>query len=99
MELSNPCMQSRYIMKELGYAETTMYEINNAMFALTFLLCRNILGLPVVYWTVCCDTTPLIVKAGGLGILLVSWFWTTKLIAMIQRALGGSKRKDKRKSA
>lgn len=87
MEVSSPFMHWRYILREFGWAGTKMADINDICFAVSFLVCRNVLGLFVVYWTVMSAPTPLLVKLGGLGILLVSWFWTHKLLTMVQRKL------------
>lgn len=95
MEVSNPCMHTRFLLKETGMADTQLYAVNGAVFAFTFLMCRNVLGLPVVYWTVMSERTPLIVKAGGLGIMFVSLFWTKKLLSMIRRAFGSPEKGGK----
>lgn len=95
MEASNPFMHLRCILRDVGYGKTRLADINDVVFAVTFLLCRNVLGLFVVYWTVMSSTTPLLVKAGGVGILAVSLFWTQKLVSMIARKLSKA---DARKS-
>ena len=61
-----------------------------ALFALLFFVCRLVAGPFVVYATVMSPTTPSVVKAGGVGILLVSlvWFRTIASIA-IYKIRGG----------
>jgi hypothetical protein len=88
MEVSNPCMHTRHLLREAGYGNTAIADANDIAFAVTFLVCRNLLGVPVVYWTVMSHRTSIIVKMGGVGILFVSWFWTGKLISLIARKLG-----------
>lgn len=91
MEVSNPCMHMRYIFREIKWQDKPVAQMNDVAFALTFLICRNILGVPVVTWTTLSPTTPWLVKLGGIGIALVSWFWTHKLVSMIIRKLKGKK--------
>lgn len=87
MEASNPFLHMRNVFRELGQGGTRLADLNDVAFAVTFLICRNFLGLFVVYWTLTCPQSPCLVKAGGLGILLISLFWTTKLVSLIQRKL------------
>ena len=91
MEVSNPCMHMRYIFREVKWHDKGIAQVNDVAFALTFLFCRNVLGLFVVTWTTLSPTTPLLVKLGGIGIALVSWFWTHKLVSMIIRKVKGKK--------
>ena len=71
-----------------------------ALFALLFLVCRLVVGPFVVHATVMSPTTPAVVKAGGVGILVVSllWFRTIASIALYKmgkgsKAKGGKKAK------
>lgn len=91
MEASTPFMHMRFVFRELGWSEKPFARVNDVLFAVIFLLCRNFLGLFVVYWTMISETTPWVVKAGGVGIALVSWFWTHKLVSMIVRKVSGKK--------
>lgn len=87
MEASNPFLHMRNVFRELGQGGSRLADMNDLAFAFTFLLCRNLLGPFVVYWTLTCPQSPFLVKAGGLGILLISLFWTTKLLSLIKRKL------------
>lgn len=95
MEASTPFMHMRFVFRELGCSDKAFAQVNDVLFAVVFLLCRNILGLFVVYWTMISETTPWVVKAGGVGIALVSWFWTHKLVSMIIRKVSGTKSKKR----
>ena len=57
------------------------------LFALLFFVCRLCVGPLVVAATLRSPTTPLVVKAGGAGILLVSLVWFRKV-----RGLGALRR-------
>lgn len=94
MEASSPFLHLRYMMREAGLGRSRAAAYNDVAFASSFLLCRVVLGLPVVYWTVRSLTTPVLVKAGGLGVLAVSLFWTRKLLSVLQRKLLGQGREN-----
>ena len=63
-----------------------------------FLVCRLVIGPPLVYKTLACPTNDYIVKAGGFGILVVSIMWGWKIILMVvkevKRLLGLGKKKS-----
>lgn len=96
MEASSPFMHMRFVFRELGWSHRSFAQVNDVLFAVIFLLCRNVFGLFVVYWTLVSETTPWVVKAGGVGIALVSWFWTHKLVSMIVRKF--SRKSDQKQS-
>ena len=84
MEVSNPSMHLNQLLKELGKASTALATVNQLVFALLFFLCRLCVGPLVVHAAVTSTTTPAVVKAGGIGILVVSLVWFRKV-----RATGG----------
>lgn len=69
------------------------------VFALLFFICRLLVGPFVVHATVRSATTPMVVKAGGVGILLVSlvWFRTIASIALYKMRKSKAKGKAKAK--
>jgi hypothetical protein len=73
---------------------------HQALFALLFFACRLVAGPVVVHATVMSPTTPAVVKAGGVGILVVSlvWFKTIASIALY-KLRGGKKGGAKAKPA
>jgi TLC domain len=68
-EVSTPCLHMRSIFREIGMGGTAIADANDIAFAGLFLLCRNVMGAPLVYWTVVSDRLPIMVQAGALGIL------------------------------
>jgi len=82
MEVSNPSLHLRTLLIEMGLKNTTLSSLNNLVFALVFLLCRLVIGPPLVYKTLVCPDNEYIVKAGGFGILAVSIMWGWKIIMM-----------------
>lgn len=55
-----------------------------------FFVARIILGPPLVYYTIINPDSHVLVKAGALGILLVSLLWFKKIVRM---AMGGGSKK------
>lgn len=82
MEVSNPCMHTIQLLKELGRSDSALAVANQLLFAVLFFVCRLVVGPVVVYATVTSPTTPLIVKSGGAGILIVSLIWFRKIVAV-----------------
>lgn len=87
MEASTPFLHLRLIFRETGHGKSAAASRNDLLFALTFLVCRGLIGPVVVYWTVLSPRTPLLVKIGGVAIQLVSLFWLGKIINVIKRKL------------
>ncbi|KAL3162496.1 hypothetical protein ABBQ32_010157 [Trebouxia sp. C0010 RCD-2024] len=65
MEISNPFLHGRFLLK--------------LVFAISFFVCRLLIGPVVVYYTWVCPSSPTIVKVGGIGIQVVSLFWFYKI--------------------
>lgn len=85
MEVSNPFLHGRFLMKELGWKETSLSSMNDIAFAVSFFICRLLVGPAVVYYTLKCPTSPMIVKVGGIGIQVVSLFWFYKIVQIVTR--------------
>jgi len=100
MEVSNPSLHLRTMLRELNMKDSLLATVNDLVFALLFLFCRLIVGPPLVYKTVVNKSNTYLVKAGALGILIVSLMWGWKIIMMIVRTVGklaggGSKKQKK----
>ena len=99
MEISNPSLHLRTVLRELGYKDSSVVAVlNNLIFALSFLVCRLIIAPPLVYYTVVCKTNDYVVKAGAIGILAVSLLWAVKIIrifiATSKQLAGGNKKEN-----
>jgi hypothetical protein len=98
MEVSNPSLHARFMLRELGMKDSLVSTLNDLVFALLFLFCRLIVGPPLVWRTIVNESNTYIVKAGALGILVVSVMWGWRIIMMIVRTckkLFGGGKKDK----
>ena len=96
MEVSNPFMHGRFLMKELGIKDTPLNVANDVLFAAIFFLCRILLGPVQVHAMLVDDRTPLPVKAGGVGIQLISFYWFYLIVKMARKTLAGPKKSAKR---
>jgi len=99
MEVSNPSLHARFLFRELGMKDSLVSTLNDLVFALLFLFCRLIVGPPLVWQTVTNQSNTYIVKAGALGILVVSLMWGWRIVMMIVRTLkklSGGGKKEKR---
>lgn len=94
MEVSNPSMHMIHIFRELGMNDSGVAEANKALFALIFTLARILAGPVLTYKTILCPESHVIVKAGALGILVVSLLWFSKIMAMLSKVLGGGGKKE-----
>lgn len=98
MEVSNPSLHLRTVFIEMGLKTSMLASINSLVFALMFLVCRLVIGPPLVWKTLASPDNDYIVKAGGFGILAVSVFWGTSIIKIIvkevKKLMGGGKAKQ-----
>ncbi|GLJ40865.1 hypothetical protein SUGI_0845350 [Cryptomeria japonica] len=95
MEISNPFMHMRELLKELGYKDSSLSLINDVCFAVVFTLARLIIGPYIVYVTVTADN-PLIIKVTSVGLQVVSIFWFFKIVKMVKYKLIKAKMPKKR---
>eukprot|EP00850_Spirogloea_muscicola_P018740 SM000175S03287 [mRNA] locus=s175:119452:120871:+ [translate_table: standard] len=96
MELSNPFMHAREMLKELGMKGTPIAELNDVLFASTFTFARLLVGPYVTYKSLKGQST-LGIKIGALGIQAISLFWFYKIarIAYWKLSKKAPKTKDK----
>lgn len=87
MEVSNPFMHMIHIFRELGMNDSSVAEVNKALFALIFTIARILLGPVLTYYTVINKNSHVIVKLGAFGILVVSLLWFKKIVQMLSKVL------------
>lgn len=92
MEISNPFMHVKFLIKDYekkgGRLPAALTTVNEVLFVLAFFVCRLVIGPVLVYHTVASETTHVLVKAGGVGILLVSIFWFRLICQVAAYKLG-----------
>jgi hypothetical protein len=84
MEASNPCMYLIYLLRELKLGKTRLARTNFLLFASLFLLSRNILCAPLVWWTVTSPSPPLLVKAISICMAILNWYWAHQVFRCLQ---------------
>ncbi|XP_058725334.1 uncharacterized protein LOC131596628 [Vicia villosa] len=85
-EMSSPFLHLRELLKELGYKDTALNLTADILFASIFTFARMMIGPCITYITVT-SNNPLLIKAMGLGLLLVSTFWFLKIVRMMKYKL------------
>ncbi|KAK7280694.1 hypothetical protein RJT34_25761 [Clitoria ternatea] len=85
-EVSSPFLHFRQLLKELGYRDTLLNLIADILFAIIFTVARMLVGPCLTYVTLSKDY-PLLIKAMGLGLQLVSAFWFFKILKMLKQKL------------
>eukprot|EP00352_Strombidinopsis_acuminata_P007914 CAMPEP_0176374756 /NCGR_PEP_ID=MMETSP0126-20121128/26992_1 /TAXON_ID=141414 ORGANISM="Strombidinopsis acuminatum, Strain SPMC142" /NCGR_SAMPLE_ID=MMETSP0126 /ASSEMBLY_ACC=CAM_ASM_000229 /LENGTH=189 /DNA_ID=CAMNT_0017735483 /DNA_START=115 /DNA_END=684 /DNA_ORIENTATION=+ len=78
-EVSNPAMHTRVILRHLGYRYTRAYEVAEYMYFSLFFFGRVIMGHPVVWNTVTCQTINYFVRFVSLGILAQSYLFLYRM--------------------
>ncbi|CAI0436033.1 unnamed protein product [Linum tenue] len=82
-EISSPFLHLRELLKELGYRDTQFNFAADIAFAAIFSFARMGCG-PYLTYVVLAANNPLIIKAMGLGLQLVSAFWFYKIVRMVR---------------
>ncbi|KAL5072061.1 hypothetical protein RYX36_022948 [Vicia faba] len=85
-EMSSPFLHLRELLKELGYKDTALNLTADILFASIFTFARMMIGPCITYITIT-SNNPLLIKAMGLGLLLVSTFWFLKIVRMMKYKL------------
>ncbi|XP_072035261.1 TLC domain-containing protein 5-like [Amphiura filiformis] len=78
-EMSNPMLQLRYFMKESGWKDSYLYEVNDLVFMLTFFVCRACIGSYFLYCELTHPRPRLGFKIGAIGLYLVSWVFLVNI--------------------
>ncbi|XP_019436878.1 PREDICTED: transmembrane protein 136-like [Lupinus angustifolius] len=85
-EMSSPFLHLRELLKECGYRDTPLNLAADFLFAIIFTYARMLAGPYLTYVTLSANN-PLLIKAMGLGLQLVSTFWFFKIVRMMKYKL------------
>ncbi|XP_027332998.1 transmembrane protein 136-like [Abrus precatorius] len=85
-EISSPFLHLRELLKELGYRDTLINLAADILFAAIFTFARMLIGPFITYATLSANN-PLLIKAMGLSLQLVSAFWFFKIVRMVKHKL------------
>nr|GEV32540.1 zinc finger, CCHC-type [Tanacetum cinerariifolium] len=85
-EMSSPFLHFRELLRELGYKGTYLNLAADVSFAVTFTVARMFFGPYLCYVTLSANN-PILIKAMGLGLQLVSAFWFYKIATMVKHKL------------
>ncbi|KAJ0527445.1 putative TLC domain-containing protein [Helianthus annuus] len=86
-EISSPFLHLRELIKELGYKSTLLNLAADVIsFAVIFTLARMCVGPYLCYVTMSAKN-PILIKAVGMGLVLVSAFWFYKIAKVVKYKL------------
>ncbi|CAI5477755.1 unnamed protein product [Closterium sp. Yama58-4] len=86
VELSNPFMHAREMLRELDAPKSALTFAVDLAFLISFTIARMVVG-PVVTWQTVIGTSPTAVKVGAVAIQAVSTFWFSKILNAIFRMI------------
>jgi len=86
MEISNPCMHSIHIFRELGKNDSKIAQLNKYTFAAIFFFARIVYGTYLGYITLASPTTHFIIKVNAVGLYVVSVVWFKMIVRMATRS-------------
>ena len=90
MEITNPMLHGRTLMKELKITNKLITSANEASFAVLFFIFRIIIGPIIMLNVLFRKRVLLVVKLGGLAIQLISCFWFYKIVQIAIKRSGKS---------
>ena len=84
-EASNPYLVLRTLFKLQGMKGTLTYIVNDAIFAVTWLILRLLIG-PYLYWVVLqYEAVSLFCKMGIASTLFISMIWNVQILGIVLR--------------
>ena len=84
LEISNPVMHLRTIIRHFGMRYTKSYEVLELLYVMLYIYGRVILGTSVVIRTVTCSENNYFVKIVAVGLALQSYFYIKRMILILR---------------
>ena len=92
-EISNPCLQMRWFLREMGRYDTTFAKVNDIAFILLFLCIRIGLGAGLFYYTMASPKPSVLIKLGAVALYTLSLVWMVLILRFAKKRFFGNKRK------
>ena len=92
-EISNPCLQVRWFLRETAKYDTSLAKLNDVVFILLFLCIRIGLGAWLFLETMVSPKTSGLIKLGGVALYLLSLVWMVLILRFARKRFFGKKRK------
>lgn len=86
-EMSNPTLILRTLLKLKGLKNTTVYMVNDIIFAVSFILLRMFLTPPLLIYLLEGDKVIYAVKFGVTFVLYVQLFWCYRILFIVAETL------------
>lgn len=94
-EVSNPCLQLRWFLRECGLYETRIAKLNDVVFILLFLCIRIGLGARLFVSTLMSPKPSVLIKLGGVALYSLSVVWMLFILRFSKKRFFGKRRKGK----
>lgn len=86
-EITNPLLQTRWFLREMGYYYTFLGELVDFLFVLLFVVLRMGGGALIMYAMVTAPGTSWLLKAGGLAMYVVSLGFMVEICRFVKRKM------------
>lgn len=96
-EVSNPAMHVRTMLRNLGMRYTKIHDTAEIIYFVMFFFGRVLIGHPVVYDTVMCESTPIFAKLVSLGILAQSYQFLARMYTLLKNRIAEIKERKQKK--
>ncbi|PWA79840.1 TRAM/LAG1/CLN8-like domain-containing protein [Artemisia annua] len=85
-EISSPSLHLREFLKDLGYKDTNLNLAADVSFAVTYTVARMCFGSYLCFVSLF-SSNPILVKAMGVGLFIVSTYWFCNIVRMVKYKL------------
>ena len=96
-EVSNPPMHVRVMLRNLGLRYTMAYEVAEYCYFVMFFFGRVVMGHPVVYDTITCDSMHLFGKIVSLGVLAQSYLFLYRMYYIMKGRIAETSERNMKK--
>jgi hypothetical protein len=84
VELSNPAMHIRVILKQYGHRHTKLYEALEIFYISTYMFGRCIMWTPIVWASLFSQNVPKTTAFSGAFLILQSYYFSSKMITILK---------------
>ena len=92
-EISNPCLQMRWFLRETGKYQTQLAKLNDIVFIVLFLCIRIGVGARLFTDTMTSPKPSILIKLGGVALYTLSLVWMLLIVRFAKKRFFGNKRK------
>lgn len=90
-EISNPCLQMRWFLRDAGKYNTHIAKLNDILFIALFLVIRIGLGSQLLHCTLFSSKSHVLIKLGGASLYTISLVWMIFILMFARKRFFGKK--------